>query len=145
MYKDILRKLILSNLRKRRLKPDQIVDLKYTNYSHREKKPESPQRFAAGQTQVTPRQIRVMYHEISTNNENTPQESFRMLKNLVQTEMFLWNLCPGRLVKPELEKTFSLDLTLDQILGQMTPGDQLQAWSLPWLSDRCTYRYAWIN
>lgn len=46
---------------------------------YREKKPESPQRCTAKvtgqQTQVTPRKIRIMYHEISTNNENTPQEA----------------------------------------------------------------------
>lgn len=86
LYKDILRKLILSNLRKRRLKPDQTVALKYINYGHKEKKPECPQRCTikahGQQTQITPREIWIMYHEISTNNENTKQEGFRMLKNL---------------------------------------------------------------
>lgn len=48
-----------------------------------------------------------MYHKIPTNNETTSQEGFWRLKNLAQTEMFLWDLCPGRLLKPELEKTFS--------------------------------------
>lgn len=55
-----------------------------------EKKPESSQRFTAKvegqQTQVTLRQILIIYHEISTNNENIPQEGFRMLKNPAQTD-----------------------------------------------------------
>lgn len=38
------------------------------------------------QTQVTLRQILIIYHEISTNNENIPQEGFRMLKNPAQTD-----------------------------------------------------------
>lgn len=148
LYKDILRKLILSNLRKRRLNPDQTVALMHINYGHKEKKPEFPQRCAT--------KAHGNKHKLHLEKSGVCiMKYLKIMKTLNKRALECWKICPwqkcfygisvlGDFSNLNWRRPLPTWFNLGTDVG---PNETWGSASgpLPWLSDRGTYKYGCIN